>query len=99
MDFQKSIIGVGLARKQRFGLLTSHFIAQGAQRRLRFRNDRRIAVGLAQLDQAGVVGQRPFKAQHPFYAALKLLAGAHDGLGFLRIVPKSRVFDLGIQAG
>jgi hypothetical protein len=28
-----------------------------------------------------------------------LLAGAHDGLGFLRIVPEGRIFDFGIQAG
>jgi hypothetical protein len=99
MNFEKGVIGVGLARKQGLDLKLRNLIAERAERRFRFGHDRLIALGLPQLDEAGIVGKRLFEAEHPPDAIIELLARPHQPLRLLWIVPEARVFDLPVQLG
>ena len=69
------------------------------QRRLGLGDDRLIALGLAELDQAGIVLDRLLEIAHQLDAAFEILALAHDVLRLLRIVPQSRIFGPGVQFG
>ncbi len=99
VDFEKGIIGVGLAGKQRLDLLAGDLVLEHTQRSFGFGDDRLIAFGLAELDEAGVVADRSLEAEHLVDAAFELLARAHEALRLLRIVPERGVFGPGVQLG
>jgi hypothetical protein len=56
-----------------------------------------IVFHLAQFDQFNTVGNGLFQTSDRADTAFKVLAFAHDTLGFFRIVPKIRILSLGIQ--
>ncbi|KAJ0341319.1 hypothetical protein COL154_014142 [Colletotrichum chrysophilum] len=97
MALQIGIVGTGLARKQCLDLTATNVGAQALQRLLGLCDDVVIASLLPKLDKSEIVVERRLELANGRDAILKLLALAHQLLGFGRIVPHIGAFGLVVQ--
>ena len=65
MDFEIAVVGVGLARQQRFELAARDFLLQVAQRLLGLGDDGSIVLGFAELDHADLVVELALDLEMP----------------------------------
>jgi hypothetical protein len=99
MDFEVAVTSVGLARQQALDLALARFFAQLFEVLFGFRDDRRIALGVAELDQLNGVIDLALDAAVAVDRAVQAGALAQQRLRRGRIVPQLGVFRLGVQLG
>jgi hypothetical protein len=99
MDFEVAVISVGLARQQALDLALPRFFSQLFEVYFGFRDDRRIALGIAELDQIDRVIDLALDAAVAVDRAVQAGALAQQRLRRGRIVPQLGVFRLGVQLG
>jgi len=99
MDFEVAIVGVGLARQQALDLALARFFAQLFEVLFGFRDDRRVALGIAELDQLDRVIDLALDPTVAVDRAVQAGALAQQRLRRGRIVPQLGVFRLGVQLG
>jgi len=97
MDFEIGVVAVGLARQHGFDLARPGLAGQRADRRLGLGDDGRVALLLAELDQAEIVLERLGEAAHRPDAVVERLALAHQLLGFLRVIPETGILRAHVQ--
>src|SRR5690606_16127734 len=91
MNFEISVVAVGLAGKQRLHLPGCDFATQRPDGSLSLLHHAFVALFLAELDQPDIVLKSLRKRPDGGDVLLKRLALAHQLLGFLRIVPEGRI--------
>jgi len=99
MNFDISVVGIGLAGEQRLDLPALRFGFQRLQKCDAFLLGRRVILGFAELDQSQRVLELALEARQRPEPLLKLGALAHYFLRGLSIVPEVRVFGFGVQLG
>jgi hypothetical protein len=97
MDFEVAIVGVGLARQQALDLAFARFFAQLFEVLFGFRDDPRVALGIAELDQLDRVIDLALDPTVAVDRAIEAGALAQQRLRRGRVVPQLWVFRLGVQ--
>ena len=97
VDLEVGVVGVGLAREQRLDLPARHLRGEPRDLRLGIGDDPLVALRLAELDQAEIVGKLALGRPHRRDRGVEVLALAHDALRVLRVVPEIRILDAGVQ--
>lgn len=97
MDFHIGVVAVGFAGQQRFNLQAARFGGQLLQRLDALFGHFIIAFGLAEFDEFACVGKVGAHGVHAIDRIVELLALAHQALGFLRVVPETRIFRQRVQ--
>jgi hypothetical protein len=93
------VVGVGLAREQALELALAGLIAQALERRLGLGEDRLVALGLRELDQAQRVLELVLDLAVALDAALQPRALAQQRLRRRGLLPEVRVLDEGVELG
>jgi hypothetical protein len=93
------VVGVGLAREQALELALAGLSAQARQRRLGFREDRLVALGLRELDQPQRVLELALDIAVALDAALEPRALAQQRLRRRGLLPEVRVLDERVELG
>ncbi len=99
MNLEIGIEPVGLAAKQRFQLAPRDFLLEAFQRGFGFADDRFIALGLAELDHADIVGELALDLADATQRILQRGALLHQLLRLLGIVPEIGIFGELVQLG
>ena len=99
MDLKIAVVGVGLAREQRFQFAPRHFRLQALERGFGFSDRLVVLLGLAQLDHGELVGKLLLDAADGREPVLQRVALAHHALAARRVVPQRGVFRLFVQLG
>jgi hypothetical protein len=97
MDFEISVVAVGLARQQAFELALLCLVAQLFEVRLGFGDDLAVALAFAELDQLQRLIDLALDAAVALDRALQPGALAQDRLRRGAVVPQLRVFGLAVQ--
>jgi hypothetical protein len=93
------VVGVGLAREQALELALAGLLAQALQRRLGLGEDRLVALGLRELDQAQRILELALDLAVALDAALEARALAQQRLRRRGLLPEVRVLDERIELG
>jgi hypothetical protein len=96
MNFEIAIVSVGLARQQALDLALARLFAQLFEVLFSFRDDRRVALGIAELDQLDRVIDLALDAAIAVDRAIEAGALAQQRLRRGRVVPQLGVFRLGV---
>src|SRR4029077_5644021 len=99
MNFDIRIIGVGLAREERFELAPRDFRLELLQRRFRLGDGLLVFLGLAELDHGELIVELLLDAANGGQLLLERGALLHHALGALLIVPQRGVFRLLVEFG
>lgn len=91
MDFDISIVGIGLAREHSLHLPARSFRFQALESLFGFADDVVIALFLAKRDQVDIVVKLLFERTYAADSIIEMLALAHEFLRFGSIVPEGRV--------
>jgi hypothetical protein len=99
MDLEVAVAGIRLAGEQAFELALAGLLAQPLQRRLGLGEDRLVAFGFRELDQAQRVVELALDRAIAPDAALKPAALAQQLLRLLGLAPELGVFGERVQLG
>jgi hypothetical protein len=99
MDLEEGVVVIGLAREQRLELAARDVGLEPAQRLLGLGDDAGIALGIAELDHADLVGELLLDAGERAEVVLERGALLHQAARLLGIVPEIGVFGLLVQLG
>jgi len=99
MDFEITVVAIGFARQQALDLALPRLFAQLSEVGLRLRDDRRVPLGIAELDQLERVVDLALDPAVPLDRAFQPGAFAQQRLRRGRVIPELRVFRLGVQLG
>ena len=99
MDFEIGVVGVGLAREQRFDLPALRLSLEGLQQGEPLFLGCRIGFGFAELDEGHRVFELAFETGEGNEPLLQLGAFAHYFLRGLRVVPEIWVLGFRIEFG
>jgi hypothetical protein len=99
MNFDIRIVGVGLAREERFELAPRDFRLELLQRRFRLGDGLLVFLGLAELDHGELIVELLLDAANGGQLLLERGALLHHALGALLIVPQRGVFRLLVEFG
>ena len=99
MDFEIGVVGVGLARQQRFELAPRGFGLEPLERAFGFGDDALILLGLAEFDHADVIVELALDPADGVELVLERVALLHHALGACGVVPEVGVFGLRVQFG
>ena len=99
MHLQIGVVGIGLAREQALELALAGFRAQAVERRLGLGEDRLVALGLRELDQAQRVLELALDLAIALDAALEPRALAQQALRRRGLIPEVRILDERVELG
>jgi hypothetical protein len=99
VHLEVGVVGVGLAREQALELALAGLLAQPLQRRLGLGEDRLVALGLRELDQAERVLELALDLAVALDAALEARALAQQRLRRRGLLPEARVLDERVELG
>ena len=99
VNFEISLVGVGLARQQRLELAPRHFGLELAQACLRVGDDVAVALHLAKLEQGHLIVEVLLDARQRGELLVERGALLHEAARPLRVVPEVGVFGLAVQFG
>ena len=99
MDFQITVIAVGLAREQAFQLALGRYPGQGLQRLFGLGLHIRVAFLGGKFQQFAGIRKFAFHPAKTIYGGFQPGALAHDFLGPDLVVPQVGVFGQGVQFG
>ena len=99
MNFEIAVVGVGLARQQRFQLAPRHLRLQALEGGFRLGDGLVVLLGLAQLDHGELVVELLLDAADGVEPVVERVALAHHALGARLVVPEIGVLGLFVQLG
>ena len=99
MDFEIGLVGVGLARQQRFELAPRGLGLELLERRFGFGDDALILLGLAELDHGDLIVELALHPADGVELIVERVALLHHALGAGGVVPQLGVFGLRVQLG
>ena len=97
MNLEIGVARVGLAGQQALELALTRLLAQPLQRRLGFREDRLVALGLRELDQSERIFELALDRAVGADAALEPAALAQQRLRLRRLLPKFRILGESVE--
>ena len=99
MNFEIAVVGVGLAREQRFEFAPRHLRPQALERGFRLGDGAVVFFGLAQLDHGELIGEFLLHAADGVELVFQRVALAHHALAARLVAPERGVLGLFVQLG